>query len=744
MGLAWLLFIRSLRHSWRRLLLVIGAVGTGVLILFLFTAGYNGLTNRMDHTSWRQTVFQAVNTPQQETANIEPLYVMLSSTSNVDATWRDKQIEVTNLAASGKNSPSFSGISNPNSGEYYISPGLEKIINEHPEDAIGTRFGTKLVGVIPDKYVTSPDELAVIRGVDLSQAKQLEESGTSIAKLYQIPENSNPTASGYSEMLLIVLYLGIFILLFPVIILVSVATQLGGRQREARYASMRLVGATKAQTRRIMMVESLVASSIGIVVGILLYVIARPLVLDFKFQDMRFWPQEVAVSTNGAVGIIVATLIFTILVNWWAIRHVQTSPLGVIQKSSYRKQSHWWRLIPLLLGIITLLLGFLPMFDRQQNIVALLILGSVVMLMFGLVIAGPFVTRKISGWIGRHTRSAETLLGMKYISLNSRNVFRSVAGVVVALFAGSFFLACTSGVENLAAQSIADNGYSKLRADSVLVGGYVASNPFPEGQSEVFKKLDYVHSVTEIKVVSYSIAVIPCQVATEYTTIQCPKDKTYLAINFDRQDLSKELYGSSETDIYNQIKDSNPYFTMSVVASNYLLKINYNDIDKLRSFVVAHYMRDGVTNPFLFDGTDAQKPYVNPIIDEFANLAYVGIGITVLIAIVSLAISTIGALLERRRSLVTLRLGGMTVGGLKRVILIESLIPLLSVTIISAGLGLLVGFAMMYKLTTTVHSVLSIAYLELFGGCIVMAIVAIVCILPSVKRIANPEAMQTE
>ncbi|HXR49765.1 MAG TPA: ABC transporter permease, partial [Verrucomicrobiae bacterium] len=542
MNLALFLFIRSFRSGWKRLSLIVGAVGTGVLVLLLFTTGYNGLIGRSSHSSWRQAIFQAQDNggaPQKPTPGVQPLYAILSSTSNIDTLWRNTQIYVTSLAASGASSPHLQDLPTPGPGEYYVSPGLKKVMDEHPEDNLGQRFGTRLLGIVPDKYVTSPDELSVIRGMILTQTKRLDVIGASGTKLYHIDENQAASV-GYSNALMVVLYLGIFILLFPVMLLISIATQLGSAQREQRYAALRLVGATKAQVRRFMMVESLIGSVTGIVVGFVLYVATQPLVLGFKFEDMRFWPSDMTLHMSEIVGIIVVTLLFTALANWWGMRHVQTSPLGVVRRGSRRKNPRWWRLILLALGLGILGLAAIAPHktSSEKSIVAQLILASVVVLMFGLVIAGPYVTRRLSGFVARRTKRAETLLGMKYISLNSRGVFRSVAGVVVALFAGSFYLASTSGIESLSARSVDDNGYTQLRSSTMLVGTYATGAPLPTGQAGALQRLGYVQHVTEVKEVgNSSILVMPCQVATQYTSIRCPTGSKYAGIDFSKQDL---------------------------------------------------------------------------------------------------------------------------------------------------------------------------------------------------------------
>ena len=156
------------------------------------------------------------------------------------------------------------------------------------------------------------------------------------------------------------------------------------------------------------------------------------------------------------------------------------------------------------------------------------------------------------------------------------------------------------------------------------------------------------------------------------------------------------------------------------------------------------YVKSTSASVYLFDGTTTNAPFIHPLIKESAELARVGIAATVVVAVVSLAISTAGGLLERRRSLTTLRLSGMTVGGLRRIILIETLVPLLGVASLSAGLGVGVGYVLMQQLSASPAHIISMSYLLIFGCCIATAIAVIMCLLPLLKRITIPDAMRIE
>lgn len=750
MSLAWLLFIRSVRHYWRRFLLLATSLGVGILLLFLTIAGLNGLSGRMNSTSWRQTVIQSSALSHQElTTEAEPLYALLSG-PNVSSSWRDKEINETRLAASGPSSPEFQGMPTPGGGEYYVSPGLKKVIEEHPEDAIGSRFGEKLLGVIPDRYVSSPDELSVVSGVELAAVKELESSGASVMKLYSISQEPsiNPT---YANIITPVIYLGAFLALLPVMLLISAAAQLSNSQQEQRYAALRLIGASRAQVRRTLIVESLVVSATGAIIGLALYSVVQPLTLEFRFNDMRFWSHEVAISFIQIGTIIISALVFTTFIKWRSMRYTQLSPLSVVRRNVHHKQLHWWRLIPLTLGLGAI--GFLasPLYgmvqDTYNNAAVMLAFSSIAMLSFGIIIAGPFIVQRLAGLIARHAKRAETLLGMRYIANNPLGALRTVSGVTVALLIGGFLLVCANGMQSFMAQSVSDDVYSRLQPNTALLGTHVgAGNPLPGGQEATLQGLDYVDNVTEVKQVSYTYMLMSCQTADKYFETRCPDNKHYIGMSFNLQVSPDDLYGSTEEEIYRQIDASGPYADISAVTPNYLIKLNPSSIDKLRSFVSSHYANDASVGAYLFDGTSSNTPFVHPLIKESEELARIGIVATSVVAIISLAISITGKLMERRYSLINLRLVGMTTRSLKQVVVIESLVPLLSVTVMSSVTGMTAGFVLLGRLglEPTMRNILSVPYLLLYGAYIIVSTIIIMSILPLIKKITDPDLVRVE
>ena len=82
------------------------------------------------------------------------------------------------------------------------------------------------------------------------------------------------------------------------------------------------------------------------------------------------------------------------------------------------------------------------------------------------------------------------------------------------------------------------------------------------------------------------------------------------------------------------------------------------------------------------------------LIQGLAGLAYLGMFVAVAIAGLSLAVATASAVLDRKRVLGLMHLMGMPVSILRWIIIREAAVPLLTVLLLSAGLGFLVAWLM--------------------------------------------------
>lgn len=736
-----MLLKKSGRQSFARLGLTTVAVALGIVMVCYFTAGVNGLTGRASGLAINTAAYQAARgvAEQKPIAGVEPLKV--GGTRRGDASkWRGQYIQSYSMYGTAK-SPQFAKLKTPRPGEYYLSKALADAVAEYPEDNILARFGknTKYLGVIPSEYTASPDALMIVRGASAEEVAESDAFTKSqgqpsyFANVYRTDANGLKSDAKIDPVAVIVFGVGGTILLFPIVIFVSVATQLGAAQREKRYAALRLIGATKRQVGRVLMLESLLASVVGVIIGLGAFWLLQAPLQDFKMDNMRFNPSDLAITGTQYALIIGLTLGLTMFVNWRRMRRAQISPLGVSRSVEKVKKLRAWRALVPALGIAFFAwLSSKPGRDwldanKESAIPMLLLTAALLLVMFGLILAGGWLTNKLSLLAARWANNGSMLIAGKRTAVHSRTVFRSVSGVVLALFAGSFYLTATSGIEGLNAQAIKDNGFSQLKRGTAIVIG----RSLPGGMAEQLQKKSYITSVATIYPREDGDA-IRCQDLAKYTEHTCPNNARpdqFALLNFDAPVVKNVSLIGDKVDT-NGVKE-------------YLVTLKPdNDIEKLRTLVTAKANQYDLT--YAVSGTDSKKPHINPTIREFADLAYVGIGVTLFVAVASLIVSTIGGLMERRRSLYTLRLSGMRLAQLKRLVMVESVAPLLTTSILSCGFGVWTGAVFTSTFSTTLKPVLTPTYFAIVGIGLAAAIIGIYLILPMVDKLTRAEANQTE
>lgn len=736
-----MLLKKSGRQSFARLGLTTVAVALGIVLVCYFTAGVNGLMGRVNGLAINTAAYQAARgvAEQKPIAGVEPLKV--GGTQRGDASkWRGQFIHTYSMYGTAK-SPQFAKLKTPRPGEYYLSQALADAVAEYPEDNILARFGknTKYLGVIPSEYVASPDALMIVRGASAEEVAESDAFTKSqgqpsyFADVYRTDANGLKSDAKIDPVAVIVFGVGGTILLFPIVIFVSVATQLGAAQREKRYAALRLIGATKRQVGRVLMLESLLASVVGVIIGLGAFWLLQAPLQDFKMDGMRFNPSDLALTGTQYALIIGLTLGLTTFVNWRRMRRAQISPLGVSRSVEKVKKLRAWRALVPALGIAFFAwLSSKPGRDwldanKESAIPMLLLTAALLLVMFGLILAGGWLTNKLSLLAARWANNASMLIAGKRTAVHSRTIFRSVSGVVLALFAGSFYLTATSGIEGLNAQAVKDNGFSQLKRGTAIVIG----RSLPGGMAEQLQQKSYITSVATIYPREDGDA-IRCQDLAKYTEHTCPNNARpdqFALLNFDAPVVKN-------VSLINDKVDTNG-------AKEYLVTLKSdNDIEKLRTLVTAKANQYDLT--YAVSGTDSKKPHINPTIREFADLAYVGIGVTLFVAVASLIVSTIGGLMERRRSLYTLRLSGMRLAQLKRLVMVESVAPLLTTSILSCGFGVWTGAVFTSTFSTTLKPVLTPTYFAIVGIGLAAAIIGIYLILPMVDKLTRAEANQTE
>jgi hypothetical protein len=117
---------------------------------------------------------------------------------------------------------------------------------------------------------------------------------------------------------------------------------------------------------------------------------------------------------------------------------------------------------------------------------------------------------------------------------------------------------------------------------------------------------------------------------------------------------------------------------------------------------------------------------------------------SLVIAGCSLAVSVAGGLTDRKRPFSLLRLAGAPVGMLRRVVTLESAVPLVVIALLSAGAGFLASELFLRSEFSETLRPPGIAYYVIVLGGLAASLAVIASTFPLLDRITGPEVARNE
>src|SRR5215471_3933060 len=429
------LTLRSGREPFIRLLVTAAAVAVGVAIMLAVLADFHAFRVTSYRPSWESTNGQAVTTRAMSAPHSE-----LWNYSN--DIYAGRTIERLDVASLGPHAPVPPGISKlPAAGQYYASPALAALIRSVPADQLGDRFPGKQAGTIGQAALTGPDELVIYIGYRPAQLASMP---------YTQVVDRIATAAGrqvwtsYSRDAFVV---GAIAFVFPILILVGTATRLAAARREERYAALRLVGATSRQISVISSVDAVVSALVGTLVGIGIFTALRPALAHTAITSARYFYNEVTPTALGYLAVLIAVPLASAVASLLSLRRVRISPLGVSRRVTPPRPGVW-RIAPLLLGVALFIWGL----DKTtKQAIAPGVLFGLIVILVGLVVAGPWLTAQAARLFGRLMSGTASLLAARRLADNPKAAFRSVSGLVLAVFLGTVVAGLLPAIESITA-----------------------------------------------------------------------------------------------------------------------------------------------------------------------------------------------------------------------------------------------------------------------------------------------------
>ena len=752
-GLSIRLAVSGGREALVRVVVTTVAVAFGVGLLLASLASMNAVNKQDARGAWLNQ--------QPATAPPPPGGASPSkSASKTDALWWSstsdefaaRPITVIDVAATGPDAPVPPGLSRlPRPGEYFASPALAHLLRVTPRAELANRYPGREAGVIGSAGVPNPDSLIVVIGY-LPQQLGGDPEAFQITTISE----SNPSNA---EQYLVVLAVAALSLLFPVLVFIGAATRLSAARREQRFAALRLVGATPRQVSTIAVVEATISAVAGVALGFALFGVIRPALQHVTMVGEPFAPGDLSLSALDVVLIAVGVPFAAAAAARIALRRVVRSPLGVRSRVAPNPPRSM-RLVPLAAGLIWMSALAIVHHSDGKGIVYADFIGTLAM-MLGLVIAGPWLTSLGARFASKRTKRTDVLLAGRRLADNPRAAFRSISGLVLALFVTSATIGVVSTI-------VADHGAPAGGAVAVGTLTEMFGNPNAtsiEGENSIstvpgpllrdLRSINGVVGVTEVywdptdgsldHMTDLARGLVSCAALASTPALgKCPRRATVAAMEpFSGQ-------GNGFTKPNDLAGQSWPPASIGLTALRALpveeIAIGTNGstaaIEEARTDLEAQlpYQSFG-QGPMTLGETMSATAQTR---SELGNVANVIIAASLLIAGCSLAVGVTAGVSDRKRPFSLLRLTGVPITMLRRVVALEAAVPLVVAAILAAGVGLL-GAELFLRSTLRVSLRWpGLLYFVVVITGVVASLGVILSTLPVIDRITGPAVARSE
>jgi hypothetical protein len=759
--LGWQFTVRSGREGVTRLIVTGAAVAVGVAIMLSVLADFHAFQVTSNRPCWECTQGTAVSAAPAPDRRAE-LW------NFGDDIFRGQTIERLEVAALGPGAPAPPGVSRlPAAGQFYASPALAALIRSTPRDQLADRFAGRLSGVIGQAALTGPDELVAYVG---EPASVLASVPTTI-EVHSIA--AAPARQVWSPYFRDAFVVGAVALLFPILILIGTATRLAAARREERFAALRLVGGTSGQIGVVAAVDAAISGLFGAVIGLGLFELIRPALAHSTLTSAHYFGSEVTPPAWGYVAVLAGVPAAAAIAAVLSLRRVRISPLGVVRKVTPAAPSVW-RLVPLLTGLASFAVGMVLSSSRSIGAAAY---PGLLLIMVGLLVAGPWLTARAARLAPRLLPGAAPLLAGRRLADNPKGAFRSIRGLVLAVFLGTvlagllpaanattatpsarslsnvlmaqFLTAPVCGDSvNCTGSSPGDTLHSKSAAERRIV----ADGLPPQPGAALLRGLDQFRGARVYPVYSLPstgqpgrggapgayTGIVSCASVRQLAVLgSCPAGAGAIQAN------TWNLYGDNPSDTTQSIfSPANPAVRpdfSGLYLQSVLVRVNDGaTLERVRTYLATHSrLSASGTAPRTFGEAVQARVGVGDAVQRLMDIA---VDLTLLVAACSLAVAIGGGLVERKRPFTLLRVSGAPGPTLYRVVLLEAAFPLIAATVVAAATAYGISVLTISRLASkgTPLPVLGASYYLSVGAGLLVSVAVLLAAMPLLRRMTAP------
>jgi len=743
------LTLHSGREALVRLVITAAAVAVGVALLLGVLAEFHAFQANANQACWSCTTGAPVPSPL-------PAHGELWNDS-VDF-YQGQTITRLDVAPLGPGAPVPPGITRlPAPGEYYASPALAALLRTAPADELGDRFPGHLAGIIGDAALNGANDLVIYIGYHPAALTAIpgrpagNKGGPVPGTQWVTSISTAPAPEVFTPFFRYAFGVGVLAVVFPMLVLISTATRLAADRREERFAALRLVGGTPGDIRVIASVESVVSAFCGAVLGVAIFLLVRPALAGAALIGTRYFESQLTPTIWGYLAMLVGVPLAAAVAALISLRRVQISPLGVSRRAT-PKPPAFWRLIPLVLGLGLYVYGLSKTTHKSIGAPAY---PGLLLTMIGLVIAGPYLTSAASRLFGRLIPGSSALLSTRRLADNPKRAFRSVTGLVLAVFLGTMVGTLIPAV-NATEASPANAALSNVLLDQVGLDSHAGAQLL-SGLSAIPGATAYpLYSLTGGGSAQLGPSggpgdtAVSCAVMRALAVLgQCAPGLRAVQTSDGDLFVDNPMYNTKPF-----VNSTNPAYTgelSSLPLQTVLVRVNSPaTLERVRTYLTINTaptetggQGSAPTPPRTFGETLGIR------LDRaatFEKIVWAAVALTLIVAGCSLAVAVGGGLVDRKRPFTLLRVSGTPVGVLSRVVLMEAAVPLVAATIVAAGIAYGTSVLAFVRLAPTGTAIpqLGSDYYTLMGIGLAVAFGVIMVTLPLLRRMTTPGNVRFE
>lgn len=599
---------------------------------------------------------------------------------------------------------------NPAENELWVTPALKNLIDKN-SDLRRSCEDFQIREKFPQEFATSPDSLALIfrisdAALENPDARLRGLSSEQISRIYENQKIQN--SEQFALVRSITIFIGV-LLITPLIILVAEAAKIGIIQREKKFATLNLAGATLGQIRALIILESVPSAIFGFLIGLAIF--AWPITIfltNYQVVGEIFWKSDLKLSTTILAGTAFTIAITMIFANFQALSKIRISPLFVSRASGVRKRPSVFMILPLVLGIFGLI--FLAENSQDwysQNIDsgALILAGLLLVIIVGIMFSGPFLIYVSAKIFSKISRSGAGEIASYRLQNNSRGAFRSVSGIVIALFVGAFFATfiTTSQVEESAHANRPDGTLSAFEKplqitvhtpyltdfDNSLLVNLSSSKELQKITGEFYTQKSFTAADFSSNLSGGYYE--SCEELAMKTRLTCPERITEPIVASmqimpdSHESIQPEI--TSVRGISGEIHDSGFIF---IAKTNADFASARNEIE-----TIARKFQRETGNPVSIEPDYSTTNSLKKQAENSSAIVGAILTITLLTGGLSIFVGTVGGIFERRRFFTQLKILGAKPSTAALSLIAEAAIPLLIISFFAICLGIFCCWSML-------------------------------------------------